>query len=173
LFHDLKKGWTCCNQIVYDWDEFEKIVPCTVGAHTDKDPNASGDQGDFYKSGTVGNAQKALDKEEQAIKIRSIDDFNREEEEKRKKAEADRLAKEGERKVFVTPSGKHKCSNKGCLKEFDPTTNEDQSCNYHPGEPIFHDLKKFWSCCQAETWDWDEFVKLPTCKVGKHTPKYA
>lgn len=20
IFHDTKKGWTCCNKIVYDWD---------------------------------------------------------------------------------------------------------------------------------------------------------
>ena len=22
IFHDTKKGWTCCNKIVYDWGEF-------------------------------------------------------------------------------------------------------------------------------------------------------
>lgn len=25
LFHDTKKGWTCCNKVAYDWDEFAKI----------------------------------------------------------------------------------------------------------------------------------------------------
>ena len=25
IFHDTKKGWKCCDAIVYDWDEFERI----------------------------------------------------------------------------------------------------------------------------------------------------
>lgn len=55
IFHDLKKGWTCCNQIVYDWDDFQKLKTCAVGAHTDQEVDSSGE---FYKSSTVSNAQK-------------------------------------------------------------------------------------------------------------------
>lgn len=35
IFHDLKKGWACCNQVVYDWDEFHAIKGCCMGEHTD------------------------------------------------------------------------------------------------------------------------------------------
>ena len=39
-FHDTKKGWGCCNsRMVYDWDDFEKITKCQVGAHNCIDPN--------------------------------------------------------------------------------------------------------------------------------------
>ena len=41
MFHDTKKGWTCCNTVVYDWDEFQKIPACSHGAHTEIDPNAN------------------------------------------------------------------------------------------------------------------------------------
>jgi len=51
------------------------------------------------------------------------------------------------KKVFITPSGKNKCINKGCNKEFDP--NIEEECKYHSGEPIFHDLKKSWTCCKV------------------------
>ena len=37
---------------------------------------------------------------------------------------------------------------------------------------MFHDRKKFWTCCKAEAYDWDDFEKLPPCAVGKHEPKY-
>ena len=172
MFHDLKKGWTCCNQKAYDWDEFEKLTTCAVSRHTDVDPNASlNNQDQFYQSSTISNAQKALDKEQSQIKVKSIDEFNREQEEKKKKLEAENEAKAIEKKIFITPSGKHKCINKGCNKEYDPNENNDQSCKYHEGQPIFHDLKKFWSCCRVDTYDWDDFMKLPTCKVGKHSPK--
>jgi len=49
--------------------------------------------------------------------------------------------------------------------------NIDKCCNHHSGEPVFHDLKKYWTCCKKETWDWDDFMALPTCAVGKHIPK--
>lgn len=32
IFHDTKKGWTCCNKIVYDWDEFQKLPHCAEGS---------------------------------------------------------------------------------------------------------------------------------------------
>ena len=37
---------------------------------------------------------------------------------------------------------------------------------------LFHDLKKFWTCCKSDTYDWDDFMKLPKCKTGLHNPKY-
>ena len=61
IFHDLRKGWECCNQIVYEWSEFEKLKGCCIGAHTD-DPAAAG-SGEFYQSRTVADASRALERE--------------------------------------------------------------------------------------------------------------
>ena len=61
IFHDLKKGWDCCNVIVYEWPEFEKIKGCCIGRHTD-DP-AAAKTGGFYQSKTVADASNALEKE--------------------------------------------------------------------------------------------------------------
>ena len=74
IFHDVKKGWTCCNVVVYDWDEFQKIPGCTYGKHTDLVSTT-----DFFKSNTVENAKKALDNAKPVV-IRSIDDYNKEQE---------------------------------------------------------------------------------------------
>lgn len=57
IFHDVKKGWTCCNKIVYDWDEFTKIVGCQSGKHCDVKQEAQ-----FFKSNTVSNAQAGIEK---------------------------------------------------------------------------------------------------------------
>ena len=172
IFCDLKKGWTCCNQIVYDWDEFQALKTCAVGPHLPVQPKTEANpQDEFYKSNTVSNAQKGIERAEAAggIVIKNIDEFNKAEEEKKKLE----LAKQPKKEFvpFVTPNGNYKCIHKGCLKEFKEAENTDESCKFHPGEPIFHDLKKFWSCCRVETWDWDEFTKLPTCAQGKHDAK--
>lgn len=166
IFHDTKKGWTCCNKTVYDWDEFQAMQGCCVGPHSDvQDEDSQG----FFKSSTVANAQKAIEKEEVKAKIMSIADYNKQEE---KKLEENQK-KEASRELFVTPSGNYKCTNKACNKEF-PKDDLDKEgiCLHHPGEPVFHDLKKSWSCCKVETWDWDEFMKIPLCAKGKHAPKY-
>ena len=80
MFHDTKKGWTCCNQIAYDWEEFQKLPPCKVGKHTDTPAGKI----EFFKSDTVSNAQRAIDKNENN-KVLNIDDFNAAEKKKMKK----------------------------------------------------------------------------------------
>ena len=161
IFHDIKKGWDCWNKIVYDWDEFSKIEGCWVGKHTDE----KGDF-EFWKSKTVINAENALVKEEARLKTAA--DFNKEQEELLKNK-----PKEEKKQTPVMKDGKYGCANKGCTaKYFLEEENNDEACFYHRGEPIFHDLMKGWSCWRKETYDWDDFVKIPTCSVGRHVIKY-
>jgi disease resistance protein len=98
IFHDIKKGWTCCNKIVYEWEEFEKLVGCEVASHT----NVKQEQ-EFFKSSTVQNAQKGLDKAEQ-VKVKSIDDHEKEVkkiEEEKKKLEAEKPKEISVRSLFI------------------------------------------------------------------------
>ena len=178
IFHDLKKGWTCCNVIVYDWDEFQQIKGCQTGEHVPKqaEANISGDknQSEFFQSNTVSRAEGGIKNFEatatnNAPAPKNIDDFNKEQDRLRAQQQLEESQKV--KKVFLTNSGKMKCINKGCNKEFTEEEDNEQACHFHTGAPIFHDLKKYWSCCKKETWDWDDFVKLPTCAVGKHSPK--
>ncbi|KAL3319765.1 Integrin beta-1-binding protein 2 [Cichlidogyrus casuarinus] len=75
----------------------------------------------------------------------------------------------------------HQCYNKGCGKEFDPAENSEcefyrvrihtfiqGSCLYHPGDPVFHDAKKKWSCCGKYSTDFTEFLSIKGCVSGKH-----
>lgn len=236
IFHDLKKGWTCCNQIVYDWDEFQKLKGCQVGRHSNVKPNSQKakvyhsffisliriiynkrsliklkkelsslfsqncllenfvslyftkfwknyisyiqknlhqGQGAFFQSNTVNRAAKGLEKNPYAPKPvkqvpKSIDQYNKEQKAQQVKIEP---KKEEEKPLFYTKNNKLRCINKGCSKEYDESENGDQACEYHSGAPVFHDLKKYWTCCKKETWDWDEFMKLPKCMKGRHVPK--
>lgn len=67
VFHDVKKGWTCCNKIVYDWDEFTKILGCQKGKHSDIKQEAQ-----FFKSNTISNAQAGIDNIKQGNNINNI-----------------------------------------------------------------------------------------------------
>ncbi|CAH8640881.1 unnamed protein product [Dicrocoelium dendriticum] len=73
------------------------------------------------------------------------------------------------------------CYNKGCGQKFDPATNSSGgilfssywltlgACQYHPGQPIFHDAKKKWSCCQKFSTDFSEFLSIKGCTKGEHS----
>lgn len=62
-----------------------------------------------------------------------------------------------------------RCYNRGCGQEFDPETNNDDSCRHHPGEPYFHDAYKGWSCCKKKSVDFTEFLSIPGCTLSKHS----
>lgn len=166
IFHDVKKGWTCCNVIVYDWDEFMQIKGCKIAAHTDEPQSETS----FYKSNTVSNAEKSISSTT-PDKIKDIKDY--EQEQKRLQEEKKKNEQEKPKEIIKASDGKYYCGNPGCLhKTYDPENNPEGSCQHHLGQPVFHDRKKFWACCKQEAYDWDDFLKLPACAVGQHTPKY-
>ncbi|XP_007936282.1 cysteine and histidine-rich domain-containing protein 1 [Orycteropus afer afer] len=60
------------------------------------------------------------------------------------------------------------CYNRGCGQRFDPETNSDDACIYHPGVPVFHDALKGWSCCKRRTTDFTDFLSIVGCTKGRH-----
>ena len=164
IFHDIKKGWACCNQIVYDWEEFEKLKGCCVGKHTDIKQDAAG----FEKSGGKSSTDE---KEASKPVLKTADDFNKEEEQKNIEKKEEQAKKV---KKVVMRDGKFICGNKGCTNlKFLEEENTSESCNFHSGVPVFHDLKKYWSCCLDKvTYEFDDFQKIETCSVGEHIKKY-
>ena len=115
--------------------------------------------------------------------MRTAADFNREQEEKEKAQKAAQQQQSNENKVAKkNKEGRFICGNKGCkARTFTDEENNDTACNYHSGEPVFHDLKKYWKCCNPNgdqgkdkiAYDWDEFMLLSTCAVGPHSKKYV
>ncbi|KAJ3299349.1 hypothetical protein HK104_009201 [Borealophlyctis nickersoniae] len=61
------------------------------------------------------------------------------------------------------------CTNKGCGKNFEDADNHDTACEYHSGAPVFHEGLKSWSCCTKKVVDFDDFLKIPGCTVGRHS----
>ena len=114
----------------------------------------------------MAHADNAVRKQEIAS-LKTAADFNREEEEKR--AAAAQAAEENKVPEMTRDGTKYYCANGGCAsKTFVMEENGPEACQHHTGEAIFHDLKKYWSCCNADRpcHDWDDFMALPTCSVG-------
>ncbi|EER01720.1 conserved hypothetical protein [Perkinsus marinus ATCC 50983] len=182
VFQDIKKTWTCCGAVKYEWDEFMQIPGCAVGQHTDVKPVKPGigqAKPEDQVSGSVrSSVPQRIDQPAGGVAMPSsapvrIDGGEKDSSEPvqiaEEKKEEDK--KQVDMKPQVTASGKYRCCHVGCGKEYDPEDNADGCCHYHDGKPIFHDLKKEWSCCGARSYDWDDFMALPKCKTGKHEPK--
>ena len=163
IFHDIKKGYQCCSTVVYDWDEFSLIPGCVKGSHSDVKRETN-----FFKSSTVATAERSLQRE--GVVVKSIDDLDREMEEKRKTAAVQ--AGNVEPVIVTNEAGLYICGNFGCNKPYNPAENTEESCLHHPSGPGFHDVRKFWTCCNKQAWDWDEFQLLTPCTRGTHKPKY-
>ncbi|KAK3923834.1 Cysteine and histidine-rich domain-containing protein [Frankliniella fusca] len=43
------------------------------------------------------------------------------------------------------------------------------SCTFHPGQPVFHDAYKGWSCCNKKTTDFTQFLNTPGCTRSFHS----
>ncbi|KAJ1619755.1 chord-domain-containing protein [Pavlovales sp. CCMP2436] len=62
------------------------------------------------------------------------------------------------------------CKNYGCQKTFDEATNGPVSCCHHTGAPIFHDTRKWWTCCEEhKVYDFEALLGVPGCAQGPHS----
>lgn len=61
------------------------------------------------------------------------------------------------------------CYNKGCGKQFDLNDNKPDACQFHPGNPVFHDALKGWSCCNKKSTDFTQFLSIPGCTRSCHS----
>jgi len=60
------------------------------------------------------------------------------------------------------------CKRKACTHKFAESNESNSECVFHSGEPIFHEGSKGWSCCSRKVLEFEEFLKIKGCKVGKH-----
>ena len=69
-------------------------------------------------------------------------------------------------------TNKTTCYNKCCSKggSYDESNNGADSCQHHPGAPVFHEGYKYWSCCTKKTSDFTEFLNTPGCTKGACNP---
>lgn len=61
------------------------------------------------------------------------------------------------------------CYNKGCGQRFDPDHNKEDACQHHPGDAVFHDAYKGWSCCNKKCIDFTEFLGIKGCTKSRHS----
>ena len=60
------------------------------------------------------------------------------------------------------------CRRFGCQKKYRESENHETLCRHHVKPPVFHETAKYWSCClDKKAYDWETFMAIPGCSVGR------
>lgn len=78
---------------------------------------------------------------------------------------SERVADRADLYVKVQEKRTGRCMNFGCNQMY-----SDGECVHHTKPPVFHETVKYWSCCpHKKAYDWDSFMQIKGCCVGKHS----
>ncbi|KAI5296529.1 hypothetical protein KEM52_000712 [Ascosphaera acerosa] len=177
-FHEGQKGWRCCKPRVLTFDEFLAIPPCTVGKHSTVDATPGPDDA---KKATqdAASAEAALRANEErrnaaaetatapvatTAAVSATATTTPPPPPKKDHTEDD------DDLTLPVPAGAA-CRRRGCTATYTATATETtprdvaaETCTYHPGQPIFHEGSKGWSCCKRRVLEFDQFLKIEGCK---------
>ncbi|KAJ3007663.1 UNVERIFIED_CONTAM: hypothetical protein HDU68_003396 [Siphonaria sp. JEL0065] len=168
VFHDALKGWSCCPKRVIDFSDFMKIPGCTVGRHIPASaappkeqtppsvvakPTNIVDGKEVYGSAPAPSATKpsapsVAPPSTPATPTIKEEDLND--------------------PVDATITVGTACKRKSCNHVYTDEASRTVECVFHSGSPIFREGSKGWSCCSRKVLEFDEFLRIPGCKVGKH-----
>jgi len=58
------------------------------------------------------------------------------------------------------------CKRRGCDATYTGSGARGQeSCVHHPGQALFHEGSKGWTCCKRRVLEFDEFLRIEGCKT--------
>lgn len=67
----------------------------------------------------------------------------------------------------VVPAGVT-CKRRGCNAVSGSGGDRDaEECTHHPGQALFHEGSKGWTCCKRRVLEFDEFLRIAGCKTKK------
>lgn len=151
-------GWKCCKPRVLTFDEFMDITPCTTGTHstTEKPPPVE------EKKPQDGDAI-----------AKKIDDLNAAAPTRKPIQAAQSVPappppppeSEDDDPNLEIPEGTT-CRRKACSATYKKGGSRDgESCQHHPGAPIFHEGSKGYACCKRRVLEFEQFMKIEGCKT--------
>ncbi|KAI9857438.1 MAG: hypothetical protein M1824_004846 [Vezdaea acicularis] len=159
IFHEGQKGWKCCKPRVLTFDEFLSIPPCTTGKHstieeTPKTEPSKAKQEDDDRPTVKPIKQNPSDSLQVTTAVPQPAPSPSPAPPESESDDPTTAISEG-----VT------CRRKGCNVTYSGKESRDgEKCIHHPGQPIFHEGSKGWTCCKRRVLEFDEFMKIEGCK---------
>ncbi|GAA97926.1 uncharacterized protein L969DRAFT_52216 [Mixia osmundae IAM 14324] len=175
VFHEGLKSYACCKDInkpVLDFDDFMKIPPCATGSHSSeplevpaapapKDP-ASPDLASKLAAAVVADESSAP----QPVLLQRPARSAAADESPRSPEPAAELEQDP---IDASVQAGMRCKRKGCPISADDSLDRNaDECRFHPGDPVFHEGSKGYSCCKKRVLDFGDFLALPGCSTSRH-----
>lgn len=168
VFHEGRKGWKCCSKRVDDFEEAMSLPGCTLGAHHSRPPaiktatiqNRPVDPEYLPKSSVNGVETFQLDG---AMPMPSSKDTV-----SAVSPAPAQIIEEPDDPMDAVIAVGTKCRHHGCHETFQDDASRTAVCTYHPGLPVFHEGSKYWTCCKPRHAEFEQFLKIPGCKQGRH-----
>jgi len=177
VFHEGLKSWSCCNTVnkpVLDFDEFMKLPGCTAGSHTEEAAKPPPAVTPRKPAANVTVTEVEPGKEVFTTVGAKPSAFSASPKNAPPPVEPAPVIVEDEDDTSIPVAVGTICRRTGCGAEFvsDEVNRvgdgEDTVCTYHPAPPIFHEGSKGYLCCKPRVLEFDQFLKIPGCKTGRH-----
>ncbi|KAF8590425.1 chord-domain-containing protein [Ramaria rubella] len=169
VFHEGLKSWSCCSDVnrpVLDFESFMAISGCSEGSHTQErpkpqPPTSGGSNGRETYSTTLAEGTR-IEASTSTITNSVMT------------SQPAAVILEEEDDVSIPVTEGTPCRRRGCNAKFVSDEKSrlddggDSVCTYHPAPPLFREGSKGYLCCKRRVLEFDEFLKIQGCKVGKH-----
>eukprot|EP00043_Microstomoeca_roanoka_P029136 m.20953 g.20953 ORF g.20953 m.20953 type:complete len:346 (-) comp8994_c0_seq1:165-1202(-) len=180
IFHEGLKGWSCCPKRFTDFSEFLEYPGCSFGKHSDEPLENEVDANTALRELSQAPIER-LSLEAQQARSQQRDGSPKVDLEVTATPSLTRAleqfkARQSEQETDEVQPGQP-CTNNACSARYVNEASNEEECLFHPGEPVFHEGYKYWSCCpKKKTYEFDEFLEFKGCSTGKHCwvkPKQA
>lgn len=149
------------------FDEFLTITPCTTGSHTTVDdtpppteqPNKISDEEIDAKIQAQKDKQKENDSLGPAVARQALPA------QAPKPTPSPAPPEDESDPEGVEVKEGTSCKRKSCGAKHAGGGREGEKCVHHPGQAIFHEGSKGWTCCKRRVLEFDEFMRIPGCKT--------
>ncbi|KAI4174764.1 MAG: hypothetical protein LQ343_002135 [Gyalolechia ehrenbergii] len=171
VFHEGQKGWNCCKPRVLTFDEFLSIPPCTTGKHsTVDDTPAPESAAKPAEPENLAPPPRPVAVSNGALGTQTIPRKSQTPQETAAATPPRPPESESDDPSLEIPANKN-CRRKGCNAVSSANTASsprvDEECVFHPGQALFHEGSKGWTCCKRRVLEFDEFMKIEGCKRKK------
>ncbi|KAL8920010.1 MAG: hypothetical protein Q9172_004704 [Xanthocarpia lactea] len=171
VFHEGQKGWQCCKPRVLTFDEFLSIPPCTTGNHSATDDTPAAEPTPkSVEAEDVAPPPKPIAVSNGPTGLPSTSQKPQAPQQPVPAPSVPQPESESDDPSITIPANKT-CRRRGCNATSSPDTasssRDDEECVYHPGQPLFHEGSKGWTCCKRRVLEFDEFMKIEGCKRRK------
>ncbi|KAI9780190.1 MAG: hypothetical protein M1835_004537 [Candelina submexicana] len=165
IFHEGQKGWKCCKPRVLTFDEFLTIPPCTTGKHSTVDDTPAPEPQTTKAETETAPTPKPISNAPETAASNSAQPRPSQAQPQEPPPPTASPESDSDDPATSIPPGTT-CRRRGCEQAYEAGSKRDnESCVHHPGQALFHEGTKGWTCCKRRVLEFSEFMQIEGCET--------